>query len=153
VRQNATAEPECDDDDVVDLTPAQVVALAALAGGGSVSDAAAAAGLHRSTCYRWLDSDPVFISELNRLKSEQRARLAAQVNELTDLAVGFVRGVLDGTETLVPKALRLRAALAVLGRAGVLEPEPAPGPTHPDDIRAEWGGRATVRRLYSDPSS
>jgi hypothetical protein len=146
VRQNATAEPECDDDDVVDLTPAQVVALAALAGGGSVSDAAAAAGLHRSTCYRWLDSDPVFISE-------QRARLAAQVNELTDLAVGFVRGVLDGTETLVPKALRLRAALAVLGRAGVLEPEPAPGPTHPDDIRAEWGGRATVRRLYSDPSS
>jgi AcrR family transcriptional regulator len=151
VRQNATPEPECDDDAAPELTPAQVVALAALAGGGSVSDAADAAGVHRATVYRWLDDDAGFIAELNRFRSEQRARLSAQVHELGNLAIGFVRGVLDGTETLVPKALRLRAALAVLGRAGVLEPEPAPGPTHPDDIRAEWGGRATVRRLYRTP--
>jgi hypothetical protein len=148
VRQNATPEPECDDDAAPELTPAQVVALAALAGGGSVSDAADAAGLHRSTCYRWLDSDPGFLAELHRLQHEARARLAAQVAELHVVALQTVRNILEGTEA--PAAVRLRAALAVLGRAGVLEPEPEPGPVNADDIRASWGARATVRKLYRD---
>lgn len=153
MRQIETPECDTDTDAATELTAAQVVALAAIAGGGSVSDAAAAAGVHRATVYRWLDSDPVFVAERNRLQAEQRARLNAQVNELTDLAIGFIRGVLDDSELLVPQALRLRAALAVLGRSGVLEPEPEPGPVHPADVQVDWGSRATVRRLYSDPSS
>jgi AcrR family transcriptional regulator len=148
MRQIAT--PECDDDVVVDLTPAQVVALAALAGGGSVSDAADAAGVHRATLYRWLDSDPVFVAERNRLQAEQRARINAQVGDLVGISLDFIRDIITG-EKLVAPALRVKAALAVLQRAGALEPDPVPGPTDPDDVRVEWGPRATVRKLYRTP--
>jgi AcrR family transcriptional regulator len=148
VQQIATPECDTDTDAATELTAAQIVALAAIAGGGSVSDAAAAAGMHRATIYRWLDDDAGFLAELNRLQHEARARLAAQVAELHVVALQTVRNILEGTEA--PAAVRLRAALAVLGRAGVLEPEPEPGPVNADDIRASWGARATVRKLYRD---
>jgi AcrR family transcriptional regulator len=141
VRHDATPETEPPSK----LTPAQITALAALAGGGNVSVAADAAGVHRASIYRWLDDDAEFLAELNRLKAEQRAALAAQVGELTAQALEVVRGVL--TDPAVPAAVRLKAAMAVLERAGALEPAPAPGPVHPGDIKADRMNRSLIRRL------
>lgn len=43
-----------------DLQPAQFHALACLAGGSSVTDAAEGAGVDRTTVHRWLREDVVF---------------------------------------------------------------------------------------------
>jgi hypothetical protein len=67
------------------------------------------------------------------------------VGELTAQALEVVRGVL--TDPAVPAAVRLKAAMAVLERAGALEPAPAPGPVHPGDIKADRMNRSLIRRL------
>jgi transposase-like protein len=96
------------------LSPAQEKALAALLAGQTITDAAKAAEVDRSTIYRWLRDAcrPDFRIALERGRLELRqaveARLLALANEATDcLEHAFARG--DG-----------KSALALLHGLGLL---------------------------------
>lgn len=96
------------------LSPVQETVLAALLAGQKITDAAKAAGVDRTTIYRWLkDSDrPAFRCALNRgrreLRQATRARLLALADKAVDsLEVAFAEG--DG-----------KAALALLKGLGLL---------------------------------
>lgn len=60
--------------DLRSLTPAQTRALAVLGEGGSVEEAAAAAGRDRRTVWRWKRYHPEFRAELNRRLNENDLR-------------------------------------------------------------------------------
>jgi hypothetical protein len=121
VRHNATlAEP----------TPGQLQAIAALIGGATVTVAAQAAGVSRTTVHRWLAGDSTFAAELALAKIEQAAALQAGIRGLGDLAVGAMRDLL--TSPNVPPAVRLRAASTVLE---LLRALPGPEDLYEDDLR------------------
>src|SRR3954467_9423926 len=103
------------------LDPRAALAVAALSGGSSVTDAARAAGVDRSTVYRWLDQSPEFVAELNRYRREQRDALRHELRGLAADAVKAMRALLAPD---APPAVRLRAALAVLQAVGADTPEP-----------------------------
>jgi hypothetical protein len=105
-------------------------AIGVLACGGSVSDAARAASVNRSTIYRWLDDNPNFIAELNRFRTEQRDTIRRELHALADDAIGAMRDLLS---TAAPPAIRLRAATAVLTSLGVIDAQTI-GPVHAADI-------------------
>lgn len=93
------------------LTRRQSIALAALVAGSSVTDAAAAAGVHRNSVTKWLQL-PAFWQQLDDA-SEQSLRLASvassdDVNE----ALATIRAVMTDSEQ--SPALRLRAAVYML---------------------------------------
>ena len=56
------------------ISPTQLLAVEALAGGSSVTAAAKTAGVARETVSRWVHHDPIFLAELHNT----RAELAAQ---------------------------------------------------------------------------
>src|SRR4051812_8522114 len=87
-----------------ELPPAQRKAVAALIGGATVTAAAAAAGVGRSTVYRWLDADPAFVAELNRGLRDQADAARAELRALAVEALAVVRGLLTKR---TPPALRL----------------------------------------------
>lgn len=67
------------------LTPSQLKAIEALLSGSSLVDAAACAGVDRSTLSRWLKTDFDFQAELNRGRADiqrtYRTRLEAMVSK------------------------------------------------------------------------
>ena len=112
----------------VALVPQQTEVIMALVRGATVTDATRQANIDRTTFYLWLKSDANFLAELNRAKKEQTDAIRAQFRDLADSAVSTVREML--TRTDVPPAVRLRAALAVIG---TLTAEPI-GETDPKRI-------------------
>jgi hypothetical protein len=139
MRQIATLE----NDPAAELTGEQLRTIAALASNGNVSRAADAAGVHRATIYRWIDSDPVFMAELVRLKNERREALAAELCGLAEQAIGTIRDILEG-EAVNP-SVKLRAALAVLGGVKVADDEPRS--IHPADIKARMDLNTLIRSI------
>lgn len=114
------------------LSTTQERALAALLAGMSVTDAAAAARVDRTTLHRWLKDDYGFQAELNR---ERRLHREAMQARLTALAARAVQNV----EASVA-AGDCRTSLAVLRAVGVLSP---PRNEDPQDLlwqgaMAEW---------------
>ncbi len=71
-------------------SPAQMGAIEALARGATVTNAAAAAGVDRTTVHRWLRDGPEFIAELNRTRLEMADGIRG---ELRALAADAVRKV------------------------------------------------------------
>ena len=57
--------------------------MQALLLGATVTDAAARAGVDRSTLYRWLNDDPKFHGELTRIKRERFESARAQIRSLS----------------------------------------------------------------------
>ncbi len=113
----------------LNLSPAQTQVIAALASGETVTGAARAAGVHRSTVHNWL-ADPAFSTEFDRIREDAAARIAEEIAALERLALTTLRSILED-----PKAspsVRLRAALAVLNRkppvphAAPVREEPVP---------------------------
>jgi hypothetical protein len=139
MRQNATVE----DWTTPVLDSRAALALAALSGGSSVTDAARAAGVDRSTVYRWIDRSPEFVAELNRYRQEQRDALR---HELRGLAADAIKAMRDLLGSDTPPAIRLRAALAVLEAVGADSPEPI-GPLHPEDVGEQWSSRDLLRAI------
>src|SRR5262249_13585005 len=111
------------------LTPAQCRAVAALAGGSTVTAAAAAAGVSRPTVYAWLDQSGAFVAALNRARAEQLEAIRGELRGLATAAVRTLRTLVESAEA--PAAVRLKAALAVLAAVGADRPEPI-GPTDPE---------------------
>ena len=100
-----------------DLSPAELAALVVLARGGSVGEAARVAGVHRNTVARWTRAGARLDLALAALRVERVAAVrlslsraaAAVADELVALAL----------DPAAPPAVRVRAACAVLDRAGL----------------------------------
>ncbi len=119
---------EPDGAEAPDLTPSQCRAVAALAGGATITAAASAAGVSRPTVYAWIDSAPAFAVELNRARAEQHEAIRGELRGLATAAVRTLRELIESPAT--PPAVRLRAALAVLASVGA----EAVGPTDPAEV-------------------
>ena len=96
------------------LSPVQAQVAAALASGQSISAAAVAAGVHRSTVHNWLKSDANFQAEFDKIRQERFHDLYDQMLDLDTLALDTIRQILADPAT--PPSVRLRAALAVVSR-------------------------------------
>ena len=116
------------------LSAAQRTAIEWLTAGESAVSAAAAAGVNRTTVYRWLKADPAFQAAYNAWQSDVLATARARLLALTDAAVTTVTAAVARGDA--------RTALAVLQRQGLLAP-PQPGPTDPELIARE---REVARR-------
>jgi AcrR family transcriptional regulator len=66
MQRKATKEDRARDD----LPPRQTRALGALLGGATITAAAEAAGVERTTIYRWLRDDVAFQGAYNRLRHD-----------------------------------------------------------------------------------
>jgi transposase-like protein len=102
--------------EVGNLSPIQVQVVAALAEGRSVTRAAAAAGIHRSTIHNWMRTSKEFRDAVNQARDHFFECINEQLNELSAVALDTLRQLLTSPDT--PPSLRLQAALAVLERPG-----------------------------------
>jgi AcrR family transcriptional regulator len=96
------------------LSAAQTKAALTLAYGGTVSAAADAIGVHRSSIYNWFKSDPNFKQAVEQIRRDRNERLSDQMRELEALALARLRRLLE--DDSVPASVQLRAALAILNR-------------------------------------
>ncbi len=99
------------------LSPSQAQVASALAQGHTITAAAHAAGVHRTTVHHWLRHEPAFQAEVVNARSQYFATLGDEMRELTALALKTIRTLLDDPDT--PPAIRLKAALAALTRPQV----------------------------------
>jgi hypothetical protein len=103
------------------LTAVQAQVVLALAQGNTITAAAQAAGLHRTTVYHWLNTQPAFETAIAEARAEYILTLRDELKSMSCLALSTLRSILEDNQT--PAAVRLKAALAVLHR-----PEfPVPG--------------------------
>ena len=114
-----------------DLSPEQAQVAAALAMGSSVTAAAIAAGVHRSTIHNWMKDSQTFRDAAQLALADCRQQIQDEMVDLTALAIKTLRQVMED-----PKAspsVRLKAAQTVLSRRKWTSPEapqtqPAPQP-------------------------
>ena len=77
------------------LSPRQIRAIEVLLGGGTHSEAADAAGVHRITVTRWVNHHPATIAELNAALMEARTRHRFVVCRLMAKSMRVVEEALD----------------------------------------------------------
>jgi hypothetical protein len=120
--QNATPSADA-------LTPSQEKALSALLVGKSVTDAAAAAEVDRTTVHRWLKDDFGFRAAFNRERHRLREAMQSRLMTLAEKAAECVeRSLADGDG---------KTALALLKGLGLLSGElPPVGSDDPADLAA-----------------
>src|SRR5689334_2224655 len=75
--------------------PAREVAAGLLAGGLTIKDAAAQAGVGERTLRRWLDEDPEFKATVGRLRSEAVGAAMARLSATMTAAADVLKGLLD----------------------------------------------------------
>jgi transposase-like protein len=93
------------------LTPRQERVALALAEGATITAAAAAAGLHRSTIHRWLNKQE-FTEAVRQTRTASMRALRDEPNDLRAHARAAVHSLLADPQT--PPDERLRLALAIL---------------------------------------
>jgi hypothetical protein len=120
------------------LTTEQATVIGKITAGETIVAAAVAAGVGRTTVYRWMREDAVFVAELNRCRKEYHDELQTRIRDAARAAVEALHHALD-KKCLVPE-LRMRTALATLRLAR--ESAERSGPTDPDDVQAEWARTA-----------
>ena len=101
-------------DPVGALSAAQTKAALTLAYGGTVTAAADAIGVHRSSIYNWFKNDPNFKQAVEAIQRDRYERLCDQMRELESLALARLRRLVE--DDSVPASVQLRAALAILNR-------------------------------------
>jgi transcriptional regulator with XRE-family HTH domain len=119
------------------LSTQQELALLALVGGATQSEAAERAGVARETVCRWLQDDPEFVAGLNRARKDI---WDASIDRLRLLALKSTEVLAKLMESDDPR-IRLNAAQTALKAAGL---EGLPAPDEPLD--AEHIKRATRER-------
>jgi len=100
------------DQTVQPLSKRQLSALEALLTGSTVTDAAVAAGVARTSVHRWLKDDWVFKAELNRARREIRDAIRSQLLRAAESGVRVVSKAIEGGD--------LRVAMDVLKGLGLL---------------------------------
>lgn len=96
--------PRNPSDNPNDLKPAQEVALAALLTGASVTAAAEAANVDRTTVSRWL-AEPKFQARFNLGRRHQREIVFGRIVSLTEKASRCVEKAIDSGDARVALAL------------------------------------------------
>ena len=126
MQQNTTSSDSSDPE----VSPTQMRVLSALATGTTISAAAEAASVDRTTVHRWLREDACFQAAWNRLRLEMRREVAARLDHLAEAALNTVQGAMEAGDA--------RIALAVLKGVGVLGGRrPAIGPDDPEVVEEE----------------
>ncbi|MBI4575864.1 MAG: hypothetical protein HY722_06330 [Planctomycetes bacterium] len=117
----------------------------ALLSGATVTEAAVAAGVQRTTVSAWLNSDAVFVAELRARRAELWDALRCR---LVDRAAGAVDAV---AELLGHEDWRARVAAARLLLAGleVAEVHDRPSRERPEDVAGEWRRDEELRSILS----
>lgn len=131
--QNAT------ENDVRTLSPAQTLALLALVAGQSVSQAAVAAGVERTTIHRWLSKDPLFAAEFNAARLELAESVQSGIRQLADDAIAALRDLMRPN---TPAKIRLQVVEMVLARAAERCGSPLP-----DEIQEEIERRELEKKM------
>ena len=131
------------------LTPQQELAVDLLAGGKTVTEAAAAVGVARQTVSEWLNRSAVFRAGLNERRQElwtaNTDRLRALLPEAVEALAGELRAA-DGGDRLKAAALVLRSC----GAYGLAAPL---APTDPEEIELADRERDNDRRSRSTIAS
>jgi len=108
------------------LSPVQAQVAASLAAGASISAAAKAAGVHRSTVHNWL-KDPAVSTEFDTSRHEYVESLRDQLRDLSALALDTLRQLMENPST--PASVRFRAVQFILTRSNNWAlPEPISSP-------------------------
>jgi hypothetical protein len=103
------------------LSPVQDQVIAALAGGATLSDAAAAAGVHRNTISNWRRSSVHFSTALADARYDRAILVRERADQLAGRAIHVIEQILSDTK--VAPSIRLKAALAIVNLAST-PPEP-----------------------------
>jgi transposase-like protein len=98
------------------LSPAQAQVVIALAHGSSVNGAALAVGVHRSTIYNWLTTQPEFALAVDEARVAYACEIRDELRELSRIARDKLRALLDSRFTT--DAIHTRIALAILHHSG-----------------------------------
>ncbi|MBS1828182.1 MAG: SEC-C domain-containing protein [Acidobacteria bacterium] len=106
------------------LTPKQLDVIQALTTGLSVTAAADAAGIHRTTVHYWSRNIPEFRDTVAAVKQAHADLTRDEMNSLAAPSIAILRKVIED-ETASP-ALRVRTALAII--KFVTTPEKSPSP-------------------------
>ncbi len=126
------------------ISPAQALALGALVSGGSITKAAKEAGVARETVSRWVHHDPVFLAELQNVRSELALQTRCALEALGMRAVAVLAdAIFKSVDDRVKQADRV-AVLPI-----TVEPCPA-------DQRSRRGESVTqiierIRDIQSQP--
>jgi len=97
--------------DAAEMPATQITALGALLSGKTAGDAAAAAGISRSTLYNWLGKDYRFQAALNRGRRDMRQAVACRAEQLASDAAECVAGAVREGD--------VKAALEIVKRANI----------------------------------
>ncbi len=114
----------------INLKPAQSKAIAALATGSSIVDAALDAGVDRTTVHRWLREDYDFQAAWNRVNRELETETRSRIDRIAHSALDSLEQAVSGGDP--------RIALAVLKGAGLLDgTRTAPGSEDPTELEEQ----------------
>lgn len=105
------------------LTPKQLEVLQALSSGQSVTSAADAAAIHRTTIHHWCRTIPEFRAELHAARQARVDAIRDQIHDLASPSLALLQRAIE--DETAPAPLRHRAALAILKVA--IQPEKLPG--------------------------
>ena len=94
------------------LSQPQLEALKTLAAGSTVSAAAKAAGVHRSTVYNWCRDHAAFRAALTHSKIQAAEVIDDEIRDLAALALDTIRHILQSEKT--PASVKLKAAQYLL---------------------------------------
>ncbi|MBI3680607.1 MAG: hypothetical protein HY235_09445 [Acidobacteria bacterium] len=109
------------------LSPTQLTVLNSLCEGNSISAAAEAAGVHRSTIHMWR-RQTTFAAAYDEACRARAEFIRDGVSALAGKALDTVRQILDNEAQ--PATVRLKAALSVLHSSTLTQPEYRPIPTN-----------------------
>ncbi|MGO9596716.1 MAG: hypothetical protein ACLP7Q_01695 [Isosphaeraceae bacterium] len=113
------------------ISPAQALAVAALASGSNITEAAEKAGVARKTVSRWVHGDPDFIAELQNTRAEIAAQLRCALETLGKRSIVVLREAVQNSFT---PGTKLKAACAVLKLLGADRAETI-SPTTAEEVR------------------
>jgi hypothetical protein len=121
------------------LSKPQLSAIEALAAGRSMNEAAAVAGVDRSTLYRWRRDDDDFRAALAGIRNDAREELRTRLLTMATKACVVVETALDAGDA--------KTAIAILRGCGAL-PGVAPQESDdPNDLRNDRLRAERVREL------
>jgi transposase len=115
--------PAVDHRPAEELPAPQREALAAIKSGLSFPKAAEAAGVGRTTIYRWVQSDPRFRAAYNAWQQETRESAHARLLKLTEKAVEVVEAALRRSDAKTAVALLKQLGVLRSRKAGATEPK------------------------------
>lgn len=117
-----------------EVTPQQEAAIRALIAGMNYTDAAAAAGVDRTTLYRWRMMDTEFDEALERLRKHTQEQTCDSFRSLADASLGAVKEGLARSDAKLGLSV-LKELTRAASRAAELEQnhsrKPAKGSTAP----------------------